>query len=809
MKSLYIRYIRAFLRSDRKNAFAEGAIYALFAFVMSLVLSVILSFTISFGEYIDNRYGFVDGYIPCADDKKIASLTADNRIERYSFADAFAYIDPLTDVTGNITVGTLEDGAAELLGLHLVSGRMPEAADEIVLEQSVYERLASFADDGSINLELTYFTGEKVSRTFKAVGVIADYIADRTKSGEELFTYTEPHKQLPAIICGSSDAPSVRHMLIKVADGIDAAQFISGISSGAVLNSRRIDSDVDKIRLTFNVLAILSFIAGVVFLLGSMKLRRPRLAERSRKLKCGGLENKAVLRFRICSLLPVALVSCFGGALVGVGGAALTVSLLSGLIDYLAFRTSPAAVFGIALAETVFVCITAVLNELPVLSKMPCETGSDNTKHRSIRLARGFFTRHPVLSWSMKAFFHHSGKHASVMLCAFFSTYIMVHLSSTLYMTLEHHSEKTSYDYLLSSPACTTAEPFDNPTGIWAVMDENDAALLASCDEVRAAYGYTRYTVYILDSSLTDGLPFKKLKETFYTSAEVLHELLTKSGYGENDELFTASLVQCSSELFAFLCETADISVSEAAGKGLLVTNGDSPYKSGDTITLTQPGIDYCRKDADITIAADLAPDSIPDRVRFNNTIYICDDTFPLLTDGGRLKYLAVWLNDSNVFSETEARIRRISSLYSSGISAYSKRAANAEVVSETVAIGVNGGLIILIFAIYSMTNICAMTAERIRSHIRTWGVLRAAGVRPHTAAVTHLGETAFTFILGCAPGAGLFYGLIGSEALVGEGINPLFVLLYAAAMILAAYICIRVTVNRFWSIPVRRMLIG
>ena len=161
------------------------------------------------------------------------------------------------------------------------------------------------------------------------------------------------------------------------------------------------------------------------------------------------------------------------------------------------------------------------------------------------------------------------------------------------------------------------------------------------------------------------------------------------------------------------------------------------------------------------------------------------------------------------IFSETEARIRRISSLYSSGIRAYSKRAANAEVVSETVAIGVNGGLIILIFAIYSMTNICAMTAERIRSHIRTWGVLRAAGVRPHTAAVTHLGETAFTFILGCAPGAGLFYGLIGSEVLVGEGINPLFVLLYAAAMILAAYICIRVTVNRFWSIPVRRMLIG
>lgn len=140
---------------------------------------------------------------------------------------------------------------------------------------------------------------------------------------------------------------------------------------------------------------------------------------------------------------------------------------------------------------------------------------------------------------------------------------------------------------------------------------------------------------------------------------------------------------------------------------------------------------------------------------------------------------------------------------------AYSKRAANAEVVSETVAIGVNGGLIILIFAIYSMTNICAMTAERIRSHIRTWGVLRTAGVRAHTAAVTHLGETAFTFILGCAPGAGLFYGLIGSEVLIGEGINPLFVLLYAAAMILASYICIRVTVNRFWSIPVRRMLIG
>ena len=324
MKSLYIRYIHSFLRSDRKNALAEGTVYALFAFVMSLVLSVMLSFTISFGEYIDNRYGFSDGYIPCTDDKTIASLTADSRVARYSFADAFAYIDPLTEVTGNITVGTLENGAAELLGLHLISGRMPEAADEIVLEQSVYERLASFTDDGSIALELTYFTGEKVSRTFKTVGVIADYIADRTKSGEEFFTYTEPHKQLPAIICGSSDAPSARHMLIKVADGIDAAQFISGISGDAVLNSRRINSDVDRIRLMFNVLAVLSFIAGVVFLLGSMKLRRPRLAERSRKLKCGELENKAVLRFRICSLLPVALVSCFGGALVGVGGAALT-----------------------------------------------------------------------------------------------------------------------------------------------------------------------------------------------------------------------------------------------------------------------------------------------------------------------------------------------------------------------------------------------------------------------------------------------------------------------------------------------------
>ena len=206
MKSLYIRYIRAFLRSGRKNAFAEGAIYALFAFVMSLVLSVILSFTISFGEYIDNRYGFVDGYIPCADDKKIASLTADNRIERYSFADAFAYIDPLTDVTGNITVGTLEDGAAELLGLHLVSGRMPEAADEIVLEQSVYERLASFADDGSITLELTYFTGEKVSRTFKAVGVIVHIAAKMEKRG----VFRRFHESVPFL-------PAVRSIF---ADGI-------------------------------------------------------------------------------------------------------------------------------------------------------------------------------------------------------------------------------------------------------------------------------------------------------------------------------------------------------------------------------------------------------------------------------------------------------------------------------------------------------------------------------------------------------------------------------------------------------------
>ncbi len=588
---LYFRYICSDFKANRRENISEGAAFMLFAAILSIAVTVFFSFTKAYGEYSDKTYGLYDGYAIGVSDNELEKAASDSKIDRYSYIYTGGYIDSLNEKSDPVTMGYADGEALKMLNIAPIQGRLPERDDEIALEQTVYSRLQDRIDEnGKITLSVHYFTGFDAEKSFAVVGIIPDYVYKHSKLLSAYGEKADPMEQLPSILCGRAETPSLRLMLINAADGENPEAVIKSVSTKCKLNHGRINGGADDYKTGLTVISILAFAVGTVFLFGSMKLRRADFAKRTRRLKICGINCGDIFKYKVLSLLPLSAVSSLIGTAVGSLISLALINILTGIIDYMSVHIPVTALIFITLFDIIFVIAIALLYEHRELSKRPLYTKAETKEKTTIRLSRRIFIRKPLLSWSLKLFAYDSARQASIFLCIFVTNFFAVYMASYLYYETKWQ-EKQTFDYeIQNSSDYVSAGSFGIRMGSSATPEPADTDYIFASDEVKSVYGIAASRIHILDGSLSEENPFKRLAPDTYTTVEMLREEMESYGYPTDAPLFVSRIVFCNKELISTALtnsKTGDFELKK--GEAVLCVEGESPYKVGDTVKVTQP----------------------------------------------------------------------------------------------------------------------------------------------------------------------------------------------------------------------------
>ncbi len=811
MNGIYRKYLWSELRSNRKRLFSEITVYIVFAVLMSLIVTVFTSFSLSYDDYIEKKFGLYDGFAVNVSDKKLAEASSNTAIGDYGEININGYIESVSDGSDPVTMGVVSDAALKMLNLSLVSGRMPENNREIILEQSIADRLSDrFSSDGEISLRVFDFAGGTHEMTFTVVGVVSDYVYNHSKLVRDFETKSLPDEQLPGIIMKKSEMPAVRLLLVDVARGESKTETLASLSGKYFLNHGRINRLSDSVYEFITSVTVLVFITGILFLYGNLILRRNVYAMRTRRLKLCGLTNRNVFLYRAASLTIPVVASSILGTLVGILLSWIIVSWMRGLVDFISFHASVMWYFVIAAADAVLVIVLSLIYEAVLISKRPLLISVNRDEKNVMNLSSSFFKKHPLFGWSLKSHSYYSKKHAAVFLCAVLVGLAVNFGGSMLVDTMNDiESNVPSYDYrLYPNTFVSSIDVIGMPIGSTAVIDKKDVGMLLSSDEVKDVVAFSGSAVHIIDEKLGDINPFPLLEPDTYTSKEMLCDILRNFGYGEDETLYRASIMYCNDE---FISELLKLSGSEESalekGEGILCIDGESPYSAGDTVKLTQPmHTTNKRVDAEMKIKAVVDYELVDDSYRSKNTFYICDPDFPLLPDGGKYKAVNIVLRDKTEYEETERMISQLNALYSGSLRVVSIRESNAETQAVKASTSILCFLIIAVFSIYCMINVCGMVSEKLYANRTSWSLLRIHGVGKHTALGMLFIETAVTLFCGMAVSTTLFYGLIICCGDINRVITPIASVFALIILLVVCLACVWKTVHNFWKMSVLHM---
>lgn len=812
MNGIYFKYLFADLRSDRKQLLSEMSVYTVFAVLMSLIITVFVSFSRSYNDYIENKFGLYDGFAVDVSDEKLVEASKNAAIDNYAEIGISGYIESISDKSDPVTIGAISDNAFKLLNLSLLSGRMPEKDGEIVVEQSIKNRLGdNISSDGKVILNVFDFIGGSHEITFTVVGVVSDYVYNHSKLVRELGTKSLPDKQLPGIILKENSFPVIRLVLADVSGGNSESETLASLSDTYFLNYGHINRADDSVYELITSVTVLVLITGILFLYGNLRLRRNRYAVRTKKLKLCGLTNRNVFSYRAASLVIPVLASSILGTLAGVFISWLVVLWMQGFVDFMAFHASIAVYSAITLFDAAFVIVVSLIYEAVLISKRPLLIYANRNEKDVMHLSPSFFKKHPLMGWSMKSHSYYSKKHSAIFLCIILIGVAVNFGGSTLIQTMRGmESGDLPYDYKLNcASSFVSIDAIDMPTGSNAVLEQQDVSLILSSDEVENAVAFSFSAVHILDERLANTNTFPLLAPTMYTNEKTLLTLLENYGYSSDEKLYRAYIMHCNEEFISGLLKLSGSEKSKLEkGEAILCINGDSLYSAGDEVNLTQPVYTTNKRvDTKVKIASVIDYDLVPEGYRKANTFYICDPDFPLLPDGGKYKIIDIVLRDKTEYSKTEEAISQINALYNGSVSVISNRQNNAEVQAVGAATSVLCFLIISVFAIYCVINICGMVSEKLYANRASWSILRINGVGKYSALGMLFAETAITVFSGMLTSTVFFYGIILCCGDISTVITPLASILTLLILLAICFICVWNAVRVFWNASVLKMI--
>lgn len=628
---------------------------AVYIFVVSLVVAVALTYlSVYHSEKTHEKYlyGEYDGLI--------LDGALENDYNVLAQIPLFGYMVMRNRVSTSL--GVVDSSATIIMALRVQEGRMPTAAGEVCLEESVkYEIADRISDNGELLLDYYDYAGDRRLISVTVVGTVANYAERQCECS---FNIEGIH--LPGILF--FEAPvSCPHTLSLV----NISEENSTDKDNVFSPNRRLEAETPVLLIVFRVFFVLSICVGIVCLFGNQWTAERSDSSVIVRLKCAGANGKYVYRrFLKRELVPI----CLGTVLGVLGGWGLSLAVLSIIhksIEYYTFSFNPIMLipFSVSVVSVLIVIRLLFLRQIIYTTPMK-EWQRDSTSVVPwVRLPKRFFQKHPLSSRGIKSFLFHSEMYIVPFLCLVVVYLVITEIWIMMNTISLFYDKKLGYDYSLKTIGNLYAGYMEAAVQESFPIEEKDIIALKKTGETKTVCSSSYRRAFIAENNEEKiqiiSSVFDSIDSWAETSKRGIWNSVQKemSAFGmDGIHLWVTSLYSGNDDFLSDLTNGKLIKDNGA----VFLSSDKSPYAIGDIVELTFLVYDdesgFSRRNISIRIDAVITSRSSPLTNEMKSNCFCVNNT--LLSDiGCDFGYDSIYINliNSDVYKATEDIIQNIS----------------------------------------------------------------------------------------------------------------------------------------------------
>ncbi|NLX94315.1 MAG: ABC transporter permease [Clostridiales bacterium] len=753
----------------RKRKFTLASIISIILFIVSIVSIFIVGMSTlqSYKSYLNGLYGSYTGVVQISDAEMLNEIEKSSDIKESSVIFNYGTIEMQEPgLNDRYSIAYMEGSALSLASITLLDGRLPVGAGEVLIEESVLQKL-----NGNIGIDDFYpfsieCKGKTVTKNYKIVGKTSDYSAFQLMRAGTASLW-------PSVIMTSQDKTLTVNEVYLVAssknNNPEILQSFSEKYSSQLFISQQFSNEafINNVGGSTQAILIIGMVAVFVIALLCLSsfssLSAVVIDEQIKSLKFIGASSSSMLLFGILNLIMLYLIALPIGFLVGIAcGYGLSSYIVAGFVDFYEFNISLSGIVIGILAALILLLLVRVIKILIIKDKKPFA----QSKREKLHIKNGKSLNHGslFLKWSVTSILKNKCAYLGIalsMTVCFFVLFMGGVYNQTVAKEYDvHFQDHYKIRYM-------DGEFFSSlfiPTNPYAGIDEGDITTIQNNGELDT-FSYIKQLRVLVDISTEDQIighmSLQNVRQITGTDSNQYEAELAEYGITPSGNLYTGLLDACDNSLISKLLKSentegiSDSSSFDEKNEVIIVHRSDVsvPFKIGENARLiqliakdgyeTKPA-DRMLLDLNLRVSAIVEIDKseyLYDKFYGSALAFVCSDA-ALKDVGLNLNYNYLYLNlkDPTVYSETQKGVNHLNQLYPE-MTIVSERENEAEKYQLLHTLN----LIVVILSIFIFTvclfNIINILSMKYLSDKKLWGTLRAMGISRFRVVLYHFAE--------------------------------------------------------------------
>ncbi len=370
---------------------------------MLISCNTILSANLSYENYISEKYGNYTGVVKINTIDDLEKSFINNHCQ--AMLSTYGVINsPKSIYDKQLSVGYIDNIEDDSIPIKLVSGRLPISQNEIVVEQSLGEKLLlNLSVDKDVIINITTSTNDSVSQKFHIVGVINDYSFITGMTDDDIAIW-------PSILLSKESISNFNFQNNYAILSDISANNLNDLSSkynlNCYINPRYIENSMlsiisESTTIIFIILFSCGILVTILCICAYMMVSESETVEHYKNLKILGAGSSVIIIFAVLRTLLIFLISLIFGYLLGfIGNYAFGKYIIGKFISiYNIGFTFDGVVIG-TLLPFILIILIVVIRIIPILIRKPLQIKAKHNlyKSRNIRI-KNIITKWFLVLW--------------------------------------------------------------------------------------------------------------------------------------------------------------------------------------------------------------------------------------------------------------------------------------------------------------------------------------------------------------------------------------------------------------------------
>lgn len=596
--STILKYtIRMTLKRKKSLAISIFSISICIALLIVIFNSICTIYN-SINSYIDTVYGNYYGLVET--ENKYASDVINSNFTSEGYIVNIGSIDCDKSIFDNqLSMGYISDSIIGISPINITKGRLPNAPDEAVIEESLANKLMISADIGdTITINISTHNQENKEYTLSIVGMIKNYASGNQVDENMVNVWPSVIISSDWIDCFND---SKHYLLYSDNDPSVLSEIQDKYQTPTYINPSRVDSSllysIDKSSsVILSIIMISAFLMACICLISYVLVNDQYMQQQYVQLKLIGAGKSILIKFTICKNLIILVLATIPGILLGYWGCcAFDTYILKTFVSIY----SPQ---GYILSLLIGVIITSVLllslNLLRVLPKLNVKPFSHRKEHKNLK-KYNVHTKNIFIKWMICSAKNKKGVYKGVVL-SMFLCYFLIFVGSFFNSTInQQFNNEYHNDYFISTYYGGYVSFFRIPQLPYYGIDANITNSLLETGEVSNISYIKQLNAIISDSNNNADLKNYyglSINDDSEQSGGDFDKIVTEYNLNPNNEYYNMRIAEVDDNLLSKLLSSSKIvgqtTIDEVKdGKKVILLCPSierCPFKVGDTINIFQ-----------------------------------------------------------------------------------------------------------------------------------------------------------------------------------------------------------------------------